>query len=51
MPGVVINMQAARIRDTMSQKGSDNRLAVEDANKAFYDAFRRDGIAILCLEL
>lgn len=30
---------AARIRDTLQQKQSDARLAVEDANRRFYDAF------------
>ncbi|GBG00627.1 hypothetical protein Rsub_13381 [Raphidocelis subcapitata] len=30
---------AARIRDTLQHKQSDARLAVEDANRRFYDAF------------
>lgn len=30
---------AARIRDALQHKQSDARLAVEDANKRFYDAF------------
>lgn len=35
---------AAAIRDTLQQKQTDSKLAVEDANARFYDAFRSGNI-------
>eukprot|EP00775_Hariotina_reticulata_P003420 gene3420-3693_t len=35
---------AAQLRDTLQQRQTDARLAIEDANSRFYDAFRSGNI-------